>query len=191
MDSFWKHLGFQNDHVAVSIDGKVLSMSNVDIVSAIDASTDFKALKSVRHYELKACSIKFGYKCTDLGCDLDSCFRDAKQSTDLKSTGIKDISVIVIDALKNNQGLFTVRQAGGFIFQAPGRGHVVIANETPLSLPAIDVDDRRMYGMINVIAARRRLIELHKREKENYATLQKGVVCGAGWTFLLNVLRIL
>ncbi len=183
MDSFWKYLGF-NDKVAVSIEGKVLSMSNVDVVSAIDARMDYKALKEVRDDELKQCIAKFSYKCTDLECDFDRCLIGAKQSTDLKSAGIKDISVIVIEALKNNQELFTVKLAGGFIFTSSW-SQVVIVNETPTKLPAVEVDDRRSYGIIDVAATRRRLIELHAQEKEIYAMVGSGIAFGAGWTYII------
>ena len=186
MDSFWKHLGFQNDKVAVSIEGKVLSISNVDIVSAIDARMDYKALKDVRDYELKQCIAKFSYKCTDLECDFDRCLIGAKQSTDLKSTGIKDISVIVIEALKNNQELFTVKLAGGFIFKSSWRGQVVIVNETPTKLPAVEVDDRRSYGIIDVSNRKEHLVRQHERDQSfyvpNLVMIGGSVVLGASWT---------
>jgi hypothetical protein len=182
MDSFWKYLGF-NDKVAVSIEGKVLSMSNVDVVSAIDARTDYK---DVRDDELKQCIAKFSYKCTDLKCDFDKCLIDAKQSTDLKSTGIKDISVIVIEALKNNQELFTVKLAGGFIFTSSWRGQVVIVNETPTKLPAAEVDDRRSYGIIDVSNRKEHLVRQHERDQSfyvpNLVMIGGSVVLGASWT---------
>jgi hypothetical protein len=122
----------------------------------------YPTLKSIRDKELKECSIKFGYSCNELECDFDSCLRDAKQSADLKSSGLFDISAIVIDALKNNQELFTVKEAGGFIFQAAGRGQVVLVNETPRLPAAVEEDDKRRYGIIDVAAARRRYIQKHE-----------------------------
>ena len=178
----------------IQINGKTIRFSNVDVVNVVDTGMVYPSMKSVQEKELKECNIKFEYNCTEDGCNFDNCLTAVRQSAELKSRGLKDTTAIVIEALKNNQELFTVKEVGGFILQASGKGQVAITNGPPTTFQS---DDTRRYGFLDLTETRRRFIhqyELHKMKAWNVGQIaivgSAGIATGGfGMLFLLRSLK--
>ena len=178
----------------IQINGKTIRFSNVDVVNVVDTGMVYPSMKSVQEKELKECNIKFEYNCTEDGCNFDNCLTAVRQSAELKSRGLKDTTAIVIEALKNNQELFTVKEVGGFILQASGKGQVAITNGPPTTFQS---DDTRRYGFLDLTETRRRFIhqyELQKMKAWNVGQIaivgSAGIATGGfGMLFLLRTLK--
>ena len=177
----------------VKINGKTVKFSNVNVVNVIDTGMVYPTLKSIRENQLKECSVRFEYKCTEDACNFDSCLTAARQSAELKSRGLKDTTVIVLEALKNNQELFTVKEVGGFVLQASGKGQVAITNTSSATIPP---DDTR-YGFLDLTETRRRFIHQYELQKMN--SWNAGQIAligtagaafgGAGMVYLMRALK--
>jgi hypothetical protein len=99
---------------SVDLDGKVVKFSNVDVINVIDTGMVYPTLKSIKEKELKECSIIYNYTCDTHICKFDACLTQIRESSELKSRGLRDTTLIVAQSLANNQELFAVKEAEDF-----------------------------------------------------------------------------
>jgi hypothetical protein len=175
-----------NTSHSLKIGAVEMKISNVNLVDVIDTGMIYPILNSLTDKEVKECSLSFDYVCDEVKCNFDSCLNAIRQSSELKSKCLRDTSVLVVEALSNNQELFTVREVGGFVFQATGKGQFIVKNRTGTDFPG------RRYGFLDLTETRRRFIHQYELQKLNsFSTGQVGVGVVVGFFLTAGFLKYL
>jgi hypothetical protein len=175
-------VGFMQESYTFQYGDKSFKFSRIHVVNVIDTGMVYPQFKSVEEKELRECSLVFSYMMDAELCNFDNCLTQVKQSAELKALGLKDTVEIVVNVLKGEQELFTVREVGGFILQATGTSRIFIKNSSVIP------GDRTRVGFLDLTETRRRFIhqyELQKLNSWNYGPLIFAAAAGATIAFIL------
>ena len=139
--------------------GESLELENGDLIGVVDSSFVYPTFKSIKEKEVKEIPSKmvFHYKCDSAKCEFP--IATLKESTELRSLGIKQTAEIVVDTINSNQQLFTARNCGGYIFQAAGKSLIIIQNGS------IEPNDDTRFGFMDLTETRRRFIHQYEISK--------------------------
>lgn len=174
-----------NKDYSLKVGDTEMKFSNINIVNAIDSGMVYPTLNSIKDKELKECSLMYEYRCDEISCNFDKCLPLIRESSELKSKGLRDITVIVVQALSQNQQLFTVKEVGGFVLQATGKGQVLVKNVSGLDNP------ERRYGFIDLTETRRRFIYQYELQKLNsWNPTQVGTGCALGASIAMFAMNL-
>jgi len=105
-----------NENCSLRIGLTEIKFSEVNIVNVADTGMVYPKFNLLNDKEVKECALSYEYTCDEVECNFDSCLYSIRQSSELKSKGLCDTTIIVVDALANNQDLFTVKEVGGGLF---------------------------------------------------------------------------
>jgi hypothetical protein len=160
-----------------------MNFSNVNIVLIVDTGMVYPTYNnSLKEKEIKECALTYEYICDDVKCNFDQSLNAIMESSELKSRGLRDITVVIVEALSKNQQLFTVKEAQGFVLQSTGKSQVFLKNKTGVEFP------ERRCGFIDLTETRRRLIHQHELQKLNFWTpgqVGTGFTIGAAASIIL------